>query len=181
MTKQFAPDIGSCAQPPSRWLRLLEGSIRLVAIVGGGLMLAASLLVTTSVGGRWLFNNPVEGDFELVKMMTAVAVFCFLPLTQWNRGNIMVDSFTSGASTGFRAALDAFWDLAYCLFVFGLAAAMIIGSHETFRSGETTMMRQVPVWPGIALSAALVVLLALTTLVTGLRMARRLSKPGDAL
>ncbi|CAN1568692.1 DctM TRAP-type C4-dicarboxylate transport system, small permease component [Rhabdaerophilaceae bacterium] len=181
MTDQPQSAIEGPTPPSSLMFIVLERTVRLVAIAGGFLMLAASLLVTVSVCGRWLFNSPVEGDFEFVKMMTAVSVFCFLPLTQWNRGNIMVDTFTNNSPPSLQAALDAFWDFAYCLFVIGLAVAMVIGTREAFMSGETTMMRQVPVWPSIGMSAALIVLLVLTTLVTGLRISRRLSKSGEAL
>lgn len=155
--------------------RFLDFGIRIAAFFGGGLMLVASLLVTASVLGRWAFGAPIEGDFEFVKMMTAVAVFCFLPITQWSRGNIMVDTFTTRLPPRFNAALDAVWDFAYCVFVCGLTIAMVVGTTEAYRSGETTMMRAVPTWPSIGISALLCILLAMTALSCGMRFLQRRS------
>ena len=46
------------------------------AALGGLLTLAVALLATVSVLLRWLISSPIDGDFEYVKMATAVAVFC---------------------------------------------------------------------------------------------------------
>ncbi len=49
------------------------------AYVGGGLLGGLGGLVLVSTLGDVLFARPVLGDFELVEMGTALAVFCFLP------------------------------------------------------------------------------------------------------
>ena len=67
---------------------------------------ASPLWWSLSVLGRWLSGmplaaqvprrlGPINGDFELVQMATAIAVFSFLPYCQARRGNIVVDTFTS--------------------------------------------------------------------------------------
>ena len=58
-------------------------------------MLAAAIMVVVSVLMRWLIRYSVPGDIELVQIASALAVFCFLPLCQGRRGNIMVDTFTA--------------------------------------------------------------------------------------
>ncbi len=144
----------------------------LIAVFGGLLALSVAVLVTTSVLGRWLFNAPIDGDFEFVKMATAVAVFAYLPYTQARRGNIMVDTFTMGLSTTTQTRIDAFWDLAYALAMAALAIALFVGTTDAIRSGETTMQRQILLWPSIALAMVLCALLAVTALVTALQLLR---------
>lgn len=144
-----------------------------VAVAGGLLSLAVAILVTASVLGRWLFSSPIDGDFEFVKMATAVAIFAFLPFTQARRGNIVVDTFTGGLSPSARARLDAFWDLAYAAFMGFLTYALTLGTLDAIRSGETTMQRQLLIWPSIGISMLLCALLALTALITGLAMLRQ--------
>src|SRR5262245_61354783 len=78
------------ARPP-----LIERLAGAVAVLGGLLLLAMAGLVVVSVIGRRFFNAPVNGDFELVSMGAAIAVFTFLPYTQARRGNILVDTFTN--------------------------------------------------------------------------------------
>ena len=133
-----------------------------VAVFGGFLALAVALLVSISVLGRWLFNAPIDGDFEFVKMATAVAVFAYLPYTQAKRGNIMVDTFTGGLSVRNRNRLDAFWDLVFGVVTAFLAVALTVGTYGSFLSGETTMQRQSPLWPSIGLAAILCAIVAIT-------------------
>jgi TRAP-type C4-dicarboxylate transport system permease small subunit len=149
---------------------LIDRMTGMVAIFGGLLAVAVAVLATVSVLSRWLFNAPIDGDFEYVKMATAVAVFAYLPYAQARRANIMVDTFTGRLSEGRRNALDAFWDLAYALFMGYAAYCLVYGTLAAVRSGETTMQRQILLWPSIAVSTALCLLLAVTAVATALRL-----------
>jgi TRAP-type C4-dicarboxylate transport system permease small subunit len=141
-------EAGGGGDRPESWLTRVTG---MVAVFGGLLALTVAILVTTSVFGRWLFNAPIDGDFEFVKMATAVAVFAYLPYTQARRGNIMVDTF---------------WDLIYALSMLALTIALFVGTMDSIRSGETTMQRQILLWPSIGLSMVLCGLLAVSAFAT---------------
>lgn len=149
---------------------LVERITGFVAVIGGLLALAVALLATASVSMRWLFNAPIDGDFEYVKMATAMAVFAYLPYTQARRGNIMVDTFTGRLSERTRDVLDAFWDIVYAGFMGFCTYALIFGTLATYQSGETTMQRQLILWPSIAIATALCGLLTCTALVTSFRL-----------
>jgi TRAP-type C4-dicarboxylate transport system permease small subunit len=164
MTDVSAP----AAAPPGPLERLTAA----VAVVGGLLALAVAVLVCVSVLGRWLFNAPVNGDFEFVKMATALAVFTYLPWTQIRRGNIIVDTFTSWLPARATRALDAFWDLVFAACMGFCAVGLAEGAWEALRSGETTMQLQLAVWPVIGLSALLCGLLACVALATALALLR---------
>ncbi len=160
-------ETGGPLPPPAS---AIERATSRIAVLGGLLALAVALLATTSVLMRWMFNAPIDGDFEFVKMATAVAVFAYLPYTQARRGNIMVDTFTSWMSPRARNALDAFWDLIYAAFMGYIAYCLVFGTLDALRSGETTMQRQLLIWPSIALSTLLCGLLALTAIATAWRL-----------
>ncbi|WP_163359815.1 TRAP transporter small permease subunit, partial [Klebsiella aerogenes] len=83
---------------------------RALAVFGGCVMLAAAAMVTLSVLSRWLFKAGISGDFEMVQIATAVGVFAFLPLCQWGRGNVFVDTFTLKAPDWLNRGLDTLWD-----------------------------------------------------------------------
>jgi TRAP-type C4-dicarboxylate transport system permease small subunit len=155
---------------PRTILPLIERLTGPVAIFGGLLALGVAALVVVSVLGRWLFSMPVEGDFEFVKMATAIGVFAYLPFTQARRGNIMVDTFTGWMGQGTRNRLDAFWDLAYAGFMAFCAVGLFTGARDALRTGETTMQLQLAVWPAIALCAVLCALLVLTCIGTVARL-----------
>ncbi|NJO33327.1 MAG: TRAP transporter small permease subunit [Rhodospirillales bacterium] len=152
-----------------------------IAILGGLLALAIAMLVVISVLGRWLSGidwaqsaagvlglrlGPINGDFEMVQMATAIAVFAFLPYTQARRGNILVDTFTGGLPAQVTAGLDAFWALVYAGMMGVLSACLTVGTIEHYRSGETTMLLQIIVWPAIAISTLLLLLLTCVALAT---------------
>lgn len=156
--------------PTPQPLPLIERITGPVAIFGGLLALAVAGLVVVSVLGRWLFAMPIEGDFEFVKMATAIGVFAYLPYTQARRGNIMVDTFTGWMGQAARNRLDAFWDLAYAAFMALCTWGLFTGARDALRTGETTMQLQIAVWPAIALCAVLCGLLVLTCIGTIVRL-----------
>ncbi len=143
-----------------------------VAVTGGLLALGVAVLVTTSVLGRWLLSKPIEGDFEFVKMATAIAVFSYLPYTQARRGNIMVDTFTGWLSVRARGLLDAFWDLCFAAAMGFCAIGLARGTMDAIASRETTMQLQLIVWPVIGLCGLLCLLCAATAVATAAQLFR---------
>ena len=144
-----------------------------IAVLGGLLLLTMAGLVVVSVIGRRFFNSPVNGDFEMVRMGTAIAVFAFLPFAQIRRANIVVDTFTSWLPARANAYIDAFWDLVYAGMMGLLATCLSIGTIEHYRSGQTTMLLQVIIWPAIAICTLLTVLLSCAALATAARLVWR--------
>lgn len=163
---------------PSMTPRRLERATGLVAIGGGLLALGVAGLATTSVAMRWLLGAPIEGDFEYVKMATAVAVFAYLPYTQARRGNIMVDTFSQWLSPRARHVVDGIWDIAYGVLIGFIGYCLAFGLLDSWNSGETTMQRQIPLWPTIAVSFALCGLLAAVAVVSGVGEIRRAAGEG---
>lgn len=179
-------DAGASAQADVR-PSLVERLSGAIAVLGGVLSLGVALLVVFSVLGRWLSGvpwaeaaartlgfdlGPINGDFEMVQMATAVAIFTFLPYTQARRGNIFVDTFTIMLPARVNARIDAFWDLVYAGMAGILAACLIVGTLEHYRSGQTTMLLQIIAWPAIAISTLLLLLLTCVALATAARLIR---------
>ena len=110
-------------------------------------MLAAMVvLVVISILGRAMFSSPVPGDFEIVALGTAVAIFMFLPYCYMQKGNVAVDIFISRMPPGVQRAMDV---LAATLF--GAVAALfawrsVFGLADTVRNGDISMILGFPVW-----------------------------------
>lgn len=166
-TPELTGESAGRVRPPALALERITGHI---AVLGGLLALAVAMLATASVVMRWLFDAPIDGDFEYVKMATAVAVFAYLPYTQARRGNVMVDTFTGWLPEAARNLLDAFWDLVFAGLLGYLAYCLFFGTIAAFVSGETTMQRQLVLWPSIALCTLLAALLAMTAVATALHL-----------
>lgn len=145
---------------------------RPLAIAGGLIMLAAAIMVVVSVAMRWLISYSVPGDIELVQIASALAVFCFLPLCQGRRGNIVVDSFTTKLPPRLRDGLDALWDLVYALMTATIAWRLAVGAWDSLRSNTVSMMLNLPVGWAIAACAVMAGLLTLVALATAFRLIR---------
>lgn len=145
---------------------VLAALCRGTALFGGCVLVAMAAVTAASVTGRALSGlglSPVRGDFELVEIGCAVAVFAFLPLCQLNRGHVTVDILAERLPPRGHAALGVVGDaaLALCSGVIlwrlwlafaerfphggpGLRAALGMGPPPFFP--ETTYELQLPVW-----------------------------------
>ena len=160
------------APPPPPPDPAIGRATRVVAILGGCLSIGTATLVTLSVLGRWLGFGSINGDFELVQMGVALSVFCFLPLSQARRGNIMVDTFTTWLPARVQRAIDAFWDFVYAGFMALIAWCLMNGARDAVASGLNSTMLGVPLWPVFAATVVLVLLLVATAIDTGIKLLR---------
>ena len=146
------------------------------ATLGGIALVTISAITVYSVVGRALPDwpslawwRPVRGDFELVEMGTAIAIFSFLPYAQLTRANVLVDVFTSGASPRAKSAMAVPANLLLtgiaALFSWRMAVATEALMTSTYT--QTTMMLRMPTWwgylPATALMAFLTLVSAFTT------------------
>ena len=166
------PIPGHPAAPPLPEHSPVARVARALAIVGGLLSVASALLVTTSVTLRWLGFGSINGDFELVQIGVALSVFCFLPLTQSRRGNIMVDTFTAWLPLRVQRAMDAFWDFVYAGFMALTAWCLMNGARDALASGLTSAMLGLNLWPVFAATVLLILLLVVTAVDTALQLLR---------
>ncbi|QCI68765.1 TRAP transporter small permease [Phreatobacter stygius] len=145
---------------------------RALAVFGGAVMLVTAAMVTLSVLSRWLFRTGINGDFEMVQIATAVAVFAFLPLCQWGRGNVFVDTFTLKAPARFNRGLDVLWDLVYAGFALLIAWRLGLGAYDAISSRTSSMVLAIPIGWAIAVTAAMAAFLFIVTLATANRLRR---------
>jgi TRAP-type C4-dicarboxylate transport system permease small subunit len=139
-----------------------------LALAGGSLLLAMAMLVTASVLRRWLTTQGVPGDFELLQMALALAVFASMPLCQLRGGNLFVDTFTARLPMAVQRRIDGVWALVYAVVAGLIAVMMVVGAIETWRSGTRSMVLDLPLgWP-IAIAALLAAWLACVVLLSAL-------------
>lgn len=157
-----APDLSAPRAP------VLERVAGIFAALGGLLAIGVAVLVCASVLGRWLFSAPVRGDYEFVRIVTAVAVFAYLPYTQARRANINVDTFTRWIPPRINDAIDGFWDLVFAVAMGVCAYGLYLGAWDAKDNWETTIELQLQLWPVILASAVLCGCLSLVAFLTAL-------------
>ncbi|MCW5700925.1 MAG: TRAP transporter small permease [Rhodospirillales bacterium] len=133
---------------PNRFGRVLYRVSVAVAGFGGVAMLAMTVLTIASIVGREVVSMPIPGDFELVEIGCAIAIFAFLPYCQLVRGNVIVDLFTDWASMRTRALLELVSNLAFSLVAAVLTWRTALGAIDIWTYREETMVLRVPLWWG---------------------------------
>lgn len=118
-------------------------------------MLAIAGLSVISIVGRALTGiglKPVPGDFELVEIGTAVAVFCFLPWTHLRRAHAVVDLFWPAIPKPVKPLIVMLGDVLMLLLWALLVWRMGVATLEYRSNGETSFILLMPVWWGYALA-----------------------------
>lgn len=141
------------------WLTRLCG---IFAGIGGATLLAMMLMTVASVTLRTVIGKPIPGDYELVEIGSAIAIFCFLPWCQAVGGNVLVDFFTQKASPTVTHLLEAFGSFLYLLIAGLLLWRLIHGGLEMRQYGEQSMVLAIPVWWSFLIIIPAMILLTAT-------------------
>lgn len=108
---------------------------RALALFGGIVLAGIAAMTVLSVIGRALVSwglGPVPGDFELVQIGCAIAVFSFLPWCQLNRGHVTVDLLVERFSPRVQAMFQLFGDIALGAVALVMARQLWAGMIEKF-------------------------------------------------
>ena len=115
-----------------------------VALAGGMLLVGVMAMTVISVFGRYVFNAPIPGDYEITELACAVAVFAFFPYCHTRNGNIVVEFFTERLRPRHKAALDTVHNGAFTIVSGLIAWRLFVGGMHKFVDGETTLFLAIP-------------------------------------
>ncbi|MBF0325912.1 TRAP transporter small permease [Magnetospirillum moscoviense] len=128
--------------------RVLDALSKAFAIAAGIVLTVLAILSLVSIIGRSAFAMPVMGDYELVQIMSAVAVAMSLPFCQMVRGHVIVDFFTHNCPPKINRFMDLIANLLLCLGAFLFAWRNAVGLMELRKSGDASMLLDIPTWVG---------------------------------
>ncbi len=115
--------------------RGLDGLARGVALIGGIILVALASLTLVSVIGRKINSGgfrAISGDYELVEMGCAIAIFAFLPLCHLRRGHVTVDIFTNRLPAIVQRGLILVGDILVAIVAFVVMWRLYLGVGEKF-------------------------------------------------
>lgn len=123
-----------------------------------------------SVVSRILFSEAIAGDFEIMQVLAAMAVFSFLPLLMLQQGNVAVSIVTNKLPANYRIALDrtALGLLAIVLALLTFYGAL--GAYDAMIYQEQSQILRLPIWVVMAygcICMAISCLACLTNLIGG--------------
>ena len=168
---------------PNPISKALRTFCRGVALLGGVLLLAIMSVVVVSVSGRVLVPiglGPIPGDFELVEAGGALAIFCFLPWCQLQKGHVTVDIMQGDLGKRFDAGMDTIYNLIMAGLTGLVTWRLWAGMMDKMNYGETTFILQFPVWWGYAVCLPVAVLGVIACLWTAVESAGLVrAEPGN--
>ena len=160
----------------SRLAALIERVSRAAAMAGGLLLVGVMAMTVVSVIGRYVFNAPIPGDYEITELVCGVAVFAFFPYCHIRNGNIVVEFFTAKLSPRRKTLLDTVHNFAFTVVAALIAWRLFVGGMHKLADGETTLFLSIPIHWGYfpaLLGAGLLTLVCVWVLWRHLHMLRR--------
>ena len=137
----------------SKWLEWVLGAT-------AGLVLFVMMLTTTvDVAGRYLFNTPLPGGFELTEIMLATLIYCALPLVSKQREHIVIDTFDFLMSPRVKRGFDVLSDVICSLVLSGIGYLIFRRAVRVAEYGDTTNVLKLPLAP-VAYAMALMIVIA---------------------
>lgn len=122
-------------------VRILNG----VAVAGGLTLLAVMLLVSTTVFFRYVLNQPILGDQELVEMGMPLVVMAAMPFAALKGAHIRVDVLDRVIGEGGRFWGDVFARSVSCIVLALLVRKTFAKALDAHKYNDVTNMIEIPV------------------------------------
>ncbi len=148
-------------QPP----RLLLQADRVLGMIAALTLTAMVLLTCVDVVGRYFFNQPLTGAFELTEHAMGALVFSSLPLVALRRQHVTVDLFDGLVPTRWKRLQAAIVDLVAAVCTGAIAWRLWVKALEMRANGETTAVLQFVVHPLVFFMATLTFIAVIVMLV----------------
>ena len=140
------------------WLDRVLGAA--AAILLFGLM----ALTTVDITGRYLFNWPLRGAFEITELLLLTLIFAGLPLASRVDEHVTLDFVDMLLGAKGRSHLRRAVDLVCGIILLALAWRVWVKAGKIGAYGDTTDVLRVPVVPFVYFMTAMVVLTGLVHL-----------------
>jgi len=149
--------ISRTAEPVAqRWLRRGLGGL------ASALLFFMMALTFVDVVGRYLFNTPVYGGFEMTEVALATLIFAGLPLVTARDEHVTVDLFDRLIPAAIRHWRDAVIAALCGVLLFILSYHVWGKAGDSMRYGDVTAILEIPLGPMVYFMS---VMLAATGLV----------------
>ena len=141
------------------WLDRVLGAAAAVLLFG------LMMLTTADVIGRYIFNWPLRGAFEITELLMLALIFAGLPLASRSDEHVTLDFIDMLLGTRGRRLLRRLIDLVCGVIILGLAWRVLVKAGKIAAYGDTTDMLRVKVAPFVYFMTAMIALTGVVHLV----------------
>jgi len=151
--------VSSKASESGVWLDRVLGAA--AAILLFGLM----AVTTVDVIGRYIFNVPLRGGFEITELLLLTLIFAGLPLVSRADEHVTMDFIDAALGARGRLLLRRLVDVICGLIILGLSWRVWVKAGKIAGYGDTTDVLRIPVGPFVYFMALMVLVTAVVHLV----------------
>ncbi len=142
------------AQEP-RWERRVDAAL---GIAASSLLMVLMLLTFVDVVGRYVFNRPIHGGFELTELILLVLIFAGLPLVSHADEHVTMDFIDRLLGARARLWLDRAVHVVVAALMLFMSWQLWIKAERISAYGDTTDVLRVTFAPFVYFSAAMIAL-----------------------
>jgi len=137
----------SSTKPSHLFLKILQSLSTYLAYIGAFSLFTMMCLTIVDVAGRYIFNKPILGAFELTEFLILILIFSFLGYAQNKKSHISVDLFMMFFPEKLKIFIEIFNHLA-CLVIMILVVWMgFEKAVEMMATGESSPNLTLPSYP----------------------------------
>jgi TRAP-type C4-dicarboxylate transport system permease small subunit len=184
MTPSVAPRPAagvSSSTPPAReppavdpLNRRLEASL---GVVLGALIFAMMVITFVDVGGRYLFNAPISGVYELTTLMLGAVVYLALPLTTLREEHVTISLLSSLFRGRGKRIQYAVLNVLSAAVIGAVAWRLWMQGEKLSGMGERLVILGLPLSPIVYIMSAMALVTAALHLLLALRHLRGRAAP----
>jgi TRAP-type C4-dicarboxylate transport system permease small subunit len=137
---------------------------RVLGAAAALLLFGLMALTTADVIGRYIFNWPLRGAFEITELLLLALIFAGLPLASRADEHVTLDFIDMILSDSGRLLLRRLVDLVCGILVLGLAWRVWVKAGKIAGYGDTTDVLRLPVAPFVYFMALMVAITAIVHL-----------------
>ena len=139
--------------PEHRWERRVDA---LLGVAASSILMVMMLLTFVDVLGRYVFNRPIRGGFEITELLLLVLIFAGLPLVSHADEHITMDFIDRLLGPRARLRLDRAVHVSVAALMFFMDWQLWIKAGRIASYGDTTDVLRIAYGPFVYFSAAMV-------------------------
>lgn len=117
------------------------------AWVAGGVLILLMLLTTADVVGRYFFNSPIEGVFDLTHFAVSIMTYLGLAYCGFHGAHVVIELLYDKLPNVARRVLDRLINLAGCILFGVISWRTAVQSVDVRDMGEASQMIEIPYYP----------------------------------
>ncbi len=117
------------------------------AYIAGAVLVALMLLTTADVGGRYFFNSPIDGVFDLTHFAVSIMVFLGLSYCGFRGGHVVIELLYQKLGRVARATVNRIVNIVGCVLFAVIAWRTAVQSIDVRDFGEASQLMEIPFFP----------------------------------